>query len=209
MVTLAPSQLAVEVQLSLAHHIQSLVKLERNRQIMCESGLLDTLLTHCQAMLDSTDDPLHLPVVRIFEKMASQAIDPYSLRYEGACALYPAVDAHETQTNAHLDAAINVCLTWCLAGGFCAWASRWCVLSRIHLVSWQTLLPRMVKHDLLKRPSSSSLFKKCLLLHLRTFLIFGCAIKTLEINWIKTHRSPWLLIWFFCVAFYNKGVTRM
>ncbi|XP_023679913.1 WD repeat- and FYVE domain-containing protein 4 isoform X2 [Paramormyrops kingsleyae] len=73
-------QLSVEVQLSLAHHIQSLVKLERNRQIMCESGLLDTLLTHCQDILDGTDDPLHLPVVRIFEKMASQAIDPYSLR---------------------------------------------------------------------------------------------------------------------------------
>ncbi|XP_029110052.1 WD repeat- and FYVE domain-containing protein 4 [Scleropages formosus] len=73
-------QLSMELQLSVAHHIQSLVKSERNRQIMCEAGLLRTLLIHCQDILDSEENPLHLPVVRIFEKLASQAIDPAGLR---------------------------------------------------------------------------------------------------------------------------------
>nr|XP_015201808.1 PREDICTED: WD repeat- and FYVE domain-containing protein 4 isoform X1 [Lepisosteus oculatus] len=73
-------QLSKELQCALADHVQTLVKPERNRQIMCESGLLHTLLTDCQAILDSTDDPLHLPVIRIFEKLASQAIDHKCLR---------------------------------------------------------------------------------------------------------------------------------
>ncbi|KAL4641072.1 WD repeat- and FYVE domain-containing protein 4 isoform X1 [Arapaima gigas] len=73
-------QLSMELQLSVAHHVQSLVKSERNRQIMCESGLCRMLLTHCQDILNNADNPLHLPVVRIFEKLASQAIDPASLR---------------------------------------------------------------------------------------------------------------------------------
>uniref|UniRef100_A0A3B5LV97 Alfy-like armadillo-like repeat domain-containing protein n=1 Tax=Xiphophorus couchianus TaxID=32473 RepID=A0A3B5LV97_9TELE len=67
-------QLSMEVQCSLAHHILSMVKSERNRQIMCEGGLVSTLLTHCRSILLSPNHHLHLPVTRIFEKLSSQAI---------------------------------------------------------------------------------------------------------------------------------------
>uniref|UniRef100_A0A8C4GFJ4 WDFY family member 4 n=1 Tax=Dicentrarchus labrax TaxID=13489 RepID=A0A8C4GFJ4_DICLA len=67
-------QLSMEVQFSLAHHIQAIVKSEQNRQIMCEGGLISTLLAHCPSMLLAPNHPLHLPVTRILEKLASQAI---------------------------------------------------------------------------------------------------------------------------------------
>uniref|UniRef100_A0A8C2WJA7 WDFY family member 4 n=1 Tax=Cyclopterus lumpus TaxID=8103 RepID=A0A8C2WJA7_CYCLU len=69
-------QLSTEVQLSLALHVQAMVKSERNRQIVCEGGLVSTLLTHCWSMLLAPNHPVHLPVTRILEKLASQAITP-------------------------------------------------------------------------------------------------------------------------------------
>ncbi|XP_077351149.1 WD repeat- and FYVE domain-containing protein 4 isoform X2 [Festucalex cinctus] len=73
-------QLSMEIQLAVANHIQSAVKSERNRQIMCEGGLLATLLTHCRSMLLTPTDPLHLTVTRILEKLSSQAITPSEFR---------------------------------------------------------------------------------------------------------------------------------
>ncbi|XP_029305197.1 LOW QUALITY PROTEIN: WD repeat- and FYVE domain-containing protein 4 [Cottoperca gobio] len=67
-------QLSMEVQFSLANHIQNMVQSERNRQMVCEGGLVSTLLAHCQSMLLAPNHPLHLPVTRIFEKLSSQAI---------------------------------------------------------------------------------------------------------------------------------------
>lgn len=74
-------QLSMEVQFSLAHHIQGMVKSERNRQIMCEGGLVSTLLAHCQSMLLAPNHPLHLPVTRILEKLSSQAITHSDFRW--------------------------------------------------------------------------------------------------------------------------------
>uniref|UniRef100_A0A3Q3K266 Alfy-like armadillo-like repeat domain-containing protein n=1 Tax=Monopterus albus TaxID=43700 RepID=A0A3Q3K266_MONAL len=80
-ITLLPSvftpkdtQLSMEVQLSLVHYIQAVVKPERNRQILCEGGLVSTLLIHCRNMLLAPNHPLHLPVTRILEKLSSQSI---------------------------------------------------------------------------------------------------------------------------------------
>ncbi|XP_051503739.1 WD repeat- and FYVE domain-containing protein 4-like isoform X2 [Myxocyprinus asiaticus] len=80
--TYCPSDpnLSKELQLSVAHHVQSLVKSERNRQIMCEFGLLSTLLMHCKHILIDNSHYLHLPVVRILEKLASQSMDHKCLR---------------------------------------------------------------------------------------------------------------------------------
>lgn len=72
--TLEDPQLSIDVQYSLAHHIQAMVKSERNRQIMCEGGLVATLLAHCGKMLIEPNHPLHLPVTRILEKLSSQSI---------------------------------------------------------------------------------------------------------------------------------------
>ncbi|KAA8583834.1 hypothetical protein FQN60_015042 [Etheostoma spectabile] len=73
-------QLSMEVQFSLAHHIQAMVKSERNRQIVCEGGLVSTLLAHCQSMLLAPNHLLHLPVTRILEKLSSQAITQSDFR---------------------------------------------------------------------------------------------------------------------------------
>ncbi|XP_056616257.1 WD repeat- and FYVE domain-containing protein 4 isoform X2 [Triplophysa dalaica] len=87
LMTLLPSiycpsdpHLSEELQLSIAYHVQILVKSERNRQIMCEFGLLSTLLTHCKHILMDINSSLYLPVVRILEKLASQAMDHKDLR---------------------------------------------------------------------------------------------------------------------------------
>ncbi|XP_058155114.1 WD repeat- and FYVE domain-containing protein 4 isoform X2 [Dasypus novemcinctus] len=74
------AQLCREIQCSVASHIQSLVKSEKNRQLMCEAGLLGTLLASCHHILASSSSPLHLGLIRIFEKLASQAIEPDVLR---------------------------------------------------------------------------------------------------------------------------------
>ncbi|KAF6318076.1 WDFY family member 4 [Rhinolophus ferrumequinum] len=71
-------QLSEEIQCSLASHIQSLVKSEKNRQVMCEAGMLRTLVTSCHHIFttSSSSRPLHSGLIRIFEKLASQAIEP-------------------------------------------------------------------------------------------------------------------------------------
>ena len=65
----------------MASHIQSLVKSEKNRQVMCEAGMLRTLMTYCHQALTAGSSPLHSGLSRIFEKLASQAIEPDVLRY--------------------------------------------------------------------------------------------------------------------------------
>uniref|UniRef100_A0A9J8BGX1 WDFY family member 4 n=1 Tax=Cyprinus carpio carpio TaxID=630221 RepID=A0A9J8BGX1_CYPCA len=72
--------LSEELQLAVTHHVQTLVKSERNRQIMCEFGLVSTLLTHCKDILIDNSHSLHLPIVRILEKLASQSMDHKCLR---------------------------------------------------------------------------------------------------------------------------------
>ncbi|NXJ66224.1 WDFY4 protein, partial [Rostratula benghalensis] len=74
------SQLSQEIQCAVVHHIQSLVKSEKSRQVMCESGLLSTIITSCQDAFRNQNHPLHLPLTRVFEKLASQAIEPDVLR---------------------------------------------------------------------------------------------------------------------------------
>ncbi|NWX28896.1 WDFY4 protein, partial [Notiomystis cincta] len=74
------AQLSQEIQCALVDHIQSLVKSEKSRQVMCESGLLSTIITSCQDAFCNDSHPLHLPLTRVFEKLASQAIEPQVLR---------------------------------------------------------------------------------------------------------------------------------
>ncbi|NXF73355.1 WDFY4 protein, partial [Sclerurus mexicanus] len=74
------AQLSQEIQCAVVDHIQSLVKSEKSRQVMCESGLLSTIITSCQAAFCNESHPLHLPLTRVFEKLASQAIEPDVLR---------------------------------------------------------------------------------------------------------------------------------
>ncbi|NXD13811.1 WDFY4 protein, partial [Nothocercus nigrocapillus] len=74
------SQLSQEIQCAVADHVLSLVKSEKSRQVMCSSGLLSTILMSCHDALRDESHPLHLPLTRVFEKLASQAIEPDVLR---------------------------------------------------------------------------------------------------------------------------------
>ncbi|CAL8256627.1 unnamed protein product [Lota lota] len=74
------SQLSMEVQYSVAQHIQAMVTSEHNRQIMCEVGLVSTLLAHCSSILLAAHHPLNVPITRILEKLASQSITLPDLR---------------------------------------------------------------------------------------------------------------------------------
>ncbi|XP_035394817.1 WD repeat- and FYVE domain-containing protein 4 [Cygnus atratus] len=74
------SQLSQEIQCAVADHIQSLVKSEKSRQVMCGSGLLSTIIASCQDAFRNESHPLHLPLTRVFEKLASQSIEPDVLR---------------------------------------------------------------------------------------------------------------------------------
>uniref|UniRef100_A0A8B9IYM1 WD repeat-and FYVE domain-containing protein 4 n=1 Tax=Amazona collaria TaxID=241587 RepID=A0A8B9IYM1_9PSIT len=76
------SQLSQEIQCAVADHIQSLVKSEKSRQVMCGAGLLSTIITCCEDAFRNESHPLHLPLNRVFEKLASQAIEPNVLRYQ-------------------------------------------------------------------------------------------------------------------------------
>lgn len=79
---LCPFQLSQEIQCAVVSHIQSLVKSEKSRQVMCGAGLLSTIVTSCQGAFLNENHPLHLPLTRVFEKLASQAIEPDVLRYQ-------------------------------------------------------------------------------------------------------------------------------
>lgn len=72
----------MEVQFSLTYHVQAMVKSERNRQIMCEGGLVSKLLVHHRSILLAPNHPLHLPITRILEKLSSQAITHSDFRSE-------------------------------------------------------------------------------------------------------------------------------
>ncbi|XP_069096980.1 WD repeat- and FYVE domain-containing protein 4 isoform X1 [Pleurodeles waltl] len=74
-------QLSKEIQCAVVDHILSLVKSEKNRQLMCEGGLLHSLVTFCRTAMSDSQDLLHLPLVRVFEKLAYQAVEPEVLRH--------------------------------------------------------------------------------------------------------------------------------
>lgn len=78
---LLPPQLSEEIQCSMARHLLSLVKSEKNRQVMCEAGMLRTLMAFCHRTLSTGGSALHSVLIRIFEKLGSQAIEPDVLRY--------------------------------------------------------------------------------------------------------------------------------
>ncbi|XP_015220356.1 WD repeat and FYVE domain-containing protein 3 isoform X2 [Lepisosteus oculatus] len=71
---------ALDLQLAIANILQLLVHSERNQQIMCEAGLHSRLLQRCSCALSDEDHPLHPPLQRMFERLASQALQPMVLR---------------------------------------------------------------------------------------------------------------------------------
>ncbi|KAJ8263051.1 hypothetical protein COCON_G00155080 [Conger conger] len=71
---------ALDLQLAVGNILQLLVHSERNQQVLCEAGLHSRLLQRCSAALGDEDHPLHPPLQRTFERLASQALQPVVLR---------------------------------------------------------------------------------------------------------------------------------
>lgn len=71
---------ALDLQIAVCNIMQSLVHTERNQQMMCDAGLHARLLQKCSAALADEDHPLHPPLQRMFERLASQALEPLVLR---------------------------------------------------------------------------------------------------------------------------------
>ncbi|XP_078070095.1 WD repeat and FYVE domain-containing protein 3 isoform X4 [Mustelus asterias] len=74
------SEHALDLQLAVANILQSLIHSERNQQVMCEAGLHARLLQRCSSALSDEDHPLHPPLQRMFERLASQSLEPMVLR---------------------------------------------------------------------------------------------------------------------------------
>ncbi|GBP47766.1 WD repeat and FYVE domain-containing protein 3 [Eumeta japonica] len=64
----------------LAHVLKSLVRSERNQQIMCSVGLAGVLLRVCGAALRYERHPLHAPAQYMLERLAAHALRPIELR---------------------------------------------------------------------------------------------------------------------------------
>ncbi|ALC38357.1 bchs [Drosophila busckii] len=76
---LAPLQ-AIQLQVYLSEIIKSLVRSERNQQIMCDHGLAEQLLRLTRRALAEELHPLHVPMQYILERLAAQALQPTELR---------------------------------------------------------------------------------------------------------------------------------
>ena len=70
----------LSLQLYLAEVIKSLVRSERNQQIMCEAGLAGHLLKIGKHALSEEKNSLHVPLQYILERLAAQALQPTELR---------------------------------------------------------------------------------------------------------------------------------
>lgn len=73
-------QIALALQLYVAEVIKSLVRSERNQQIMCEAGMAGELLSMGRIALQDETHPLHQPLQYIIERLAAQALEPRDLR---------------------------------------------------------------------------------------------------------------------------------
>ncbi|KAL1139731.1 hypothetical protein AAG570_006709 [Ranatra chinensis] len=74
------SQLSLRLQQYCAEIVKSLVRSERNQQVMCEAGLPAQLMTVGQIALQEESHPLHHPLQYMIERLATQALDPKDLR---------------------------------------------------------------------------------------------------------------------------------
>lgn len=73
-------QMALGLQLYMAEVIKSLVRSERNQQVMCECGFVGHLLSVGSAALQNENHPLHCPLQYMLERLAAQALEPADLR---------------------------------------------------------------------------------------------------------------------------------
>ncbi|XP_022643815.1 WD repeat and FYVE domain-containing protein 3-like isoform X2 [Varroa destructor] len=75
-----PSLCDRNVQLYVAELLRSLVRTERNQQIMCQAGLAGQLLSKMKNALEDEGHQLHIVIQYMLERLAAQALEPRELR---------------------------------------------------------------------------------------------------------------------------------
>ncbi|XP_055300472.1 WD repeat and FYVE domain-containing protein 3 isoform X2 [Sitodiplosis mosellana] len=71
---------SLSLQMYLADVLKSLVRSERNQQVMCDAGLAGYLLKIGRKSLSEEGNALHEPLQYILERLAAQALQPTELR---------------------------------------------------------------------------------------------------------------------------------
>lgn len=73
-------EIALCLQVYLAEVIKTLIRSERNQQIMCESGLAGQLLNIGRRALSEEKNPHHAALQYVLERLSAQALQPTELR---------------------------------------------------------------------------------------------------------------------------------
>ncbi|KAF7990932.1 hypothetical protein HCN44_000737 [Aphidius gifuensis] len=74
------SEYSIALQIYIAEVIKSLVRSERNQQVMCDTGMAGELLLMGRIALQDETHPLHSPFQYIIERLAAQSLEPKDLR---------------------------------------------------------------------------------------------------------------------------------
>ncbi|XP_023930684.1 WD repeat and FYVE domain-containing protein 3 [Lingula anatina] len=74
------AQLVLDLQVHVASVLKSLLRSERNQQVMCEADMPHELLSKCTVALEDESHPLHPPLQYMFERLAAQSLTPKDLR---------------------------------------------------------------------------------------------------------------------------------
>lgn len=72
--------LSVAAQLFAAEIIKSLLRTDRNQQIMCDVGLVSDVLRGSRSVLEDEAHVLHSPLHYLLERLSAQKLDPADLR---------------------------------------------------------------------------------------------------------------------------------
>lgn len=75
-------EVALSLQIYIADVIKSLVRSERNQQVMCDAGMAGELLNVGRLALQDETHPLHQSLQYIIERLAAQSLEPKDLRYK-------------------------------------------------------------------------------------------------------------------------------
>nr|CAI5817565.1 unnamed protein product [Callosobruchus analis] len=73
-------EMYLSLQLFISEVIKSLVRSERNQQVMCDKQFVSNILTIGSEPLQNENHPLHSPLQYMLERLAAQALEPNDLR---------------------------------------------------------------------------------------------------------------------------------
>merc|ERR1711978_411515 len=73
-------ELSAALQWHAADVIKSLLRTEKNQQIMCEVGLLSDIFALCKLALEDEGHPLHEAFQYLLERLSAQKLEPGDLR---------------------------------------------------------------------------------------------------------------------------------